>query len=169
MCLQLFLKPEDGPTLLFTILDRQGKTAFELKGKILPFGCRCILRTPDGKTAARLSGVCIPGSFQYTAVHGSHRVRMRVHPDSLHRPVMFKGMPWRFRGNLVTRSFDVVEDVPGDSTTRVVMAHDRCWTAGRNCYALTIPRSADVPLAVCVAAALDSSVQTGCFSPVPAG
>lgn len=167
--MQLFLKPESRASSLFVILGTQEQIIYRMRGELLPLGCRCVLSAPDGKTVARLSGVRIPGSFQYSAACESRRVRMRVRPDALHRPVMFKGVPWRFRGNLVTRSFDIVEDLPGDRPARVVMTHGRCWTRAEDCYVLTVARAADAPLAVCVAVALDSSVQTGFFLPVPVG
>ncbi len=166
--MQFYLKPEGGTRVLFSVLDSLGKTAYEVTGEYTSFGSRYVLRGPGGAAAARLNGVNLPGSFRYSAAAGSRRIRIKIKPDSVHRPVQFKGARWRFRGSVTTRSFDVVEDLP-HGRPFVVMTHSRCWNGHGDCYAVTVAREADVALALCVAVAVDCAILGGCISPVPAG
>lgn len=149
-------------------MEESGVLAYTVEGKAFPFGCRLVLRAADGTAAARLGGVCLQGVHHFTAVHGPRCVRMRVQPCSPRRQVQFRGEPWRFRGNLAARSFDVLAEYPGGAV-QLVLTHGRCWNGEADCYALTVTRAADVPLAVCIAAALDLSSQACCLAPVPAG
>lgn len=164
--MQLYLKAENAPNLLFSVLDEKENLLFLVNGSEAPFGCRFTIRTAEGSTAAKLTGLCLAGTQRFTAVQGSRLLRMRVRPDSVHRPVLFRGMPWRFRGSVVLRSFDVLEEEP-HGQTHLVLTQGRCWNGKGDCYALTVPRPEDVPLAVCIAAALDYFAQNCCLAPVP--
>ena len=168
MRLQFYLKPEGGPKLLFSVLDDRGRLAYDVHGEYTSFGSRFFLRAPEGGTAARLAGVSLPGLFRYTASSGVRRIRIWIRPDAARRAVQFKGIDWRFRGSLLTRSFDIVEE-HSRGTPAVVMTHSRCWSGRGDCYAVTVSRVADVPLALCAAVAVDCAVIRGCASPVPAG
>jgi uncharacterized protein YxjI len=169
---QFFLKPESGAEVLFLVWDSRGQPVYRVVGEFNPFGCRCFLRDEEKKNAARMTGVYLPFSFRCSISAGGRRLRMTVKPSAPHRAVQFKGVCWRFRGSILTRSFDIVEELDargkGRRRTQVVMTHGRCWNKRADCYALEIPRAADVPLAVCVAAAIDSAVLSGCAAPVPA-
>lgn len=166
---QLYLKPEGGPDLMFSVFDRTGKGACEVFGKIAPIGSFFVLRMSDGKTVARMKGVCLPSSIRYSAACGPRKIRFQVRPTAIsHHSVRFKGVRWRFRGNLITRSFDILDDEKMNPA-KTIMTHGRCWNCQRECYAITIPEEKDVPLALCVAVAIDSTVMSDFTFPVPAG
>lgn len=167
---QLYLKPESGRSkVLFSVLDEGGKLLYEVCGEYLSVGAHFALHIPDGGTAAKLTGVCLPGMYRFTAVSGTRRLRIWVRTQAPHRSVQFKGLNWRFRGSLLTRSFDVVEDHRGHSEPSVVMTHGSCWMGRSECYAVTVTQEANIPLALCVAVAIDCAAPNGCASPVPAG
>jgi uncharacterized protein YxjI len=166
---QLYLKPEGGPKVLFSVSDESGRLLYEVCGEYLSLGQRFTLRIPDGGTAAKLTGVCLPGMYRFIAVSGTRRLRIWVRTHPPHRTVQLKGMSWRFRGSLLTRSFDVVKDRRGSSEPPVVMTHGRCWMGRSECYAVTVEQEADVPLALCVAVAIDSAALNGCAPPIPVG
>ncbi len=166
--MQFYLKPEGGPKLFFSVLDGRGQVVYEVRGEYSSFGGNFVLREPEGGTAARLSGVFLPGISRYTVASGVRRMRIWIRPDAVRRAVQFKGENWHFRGSVLTRSFDVVEKRQGGETA-VVMTHGRCWNGRHDCYAVTVLREADVPLALCAAVAVDSAVVGGCAAPVPAG
>lgn len=168
MRLQFYLKPEGGPKLLFTVLDDRGRLAYEVRGEYLSIGSHCILRESEGGTAAHLTGVLLPGMSRYTVTSGVHRLRIWIRPGAAHRAVQFKGADWRFRGNVITRSFDIVEKRRNGESC-VIMTHGRCWNGRNDCYAVTVLREADVPLCLCTAVAVDCTEMGGCASPVPAG
>lgn len=168
MRLQLYLKPEGGPKLLFTAMDAGGRAVYEVHGDYSSFGSRYVLREPEGKTVARLAGVFLPGVSRYAATSGDRSVRIWIRPDAARRAVQFKGQDWRFRGSVITRSFDIVEKHKNGEST-VVMTHGRCWNGRNDCYAVSVTREADVPLALCAAVAVDCAVIGGCAAPAPAG
>jgi uncharacterized protein YxjI len=165
--LQFYLKPEGGPKLFFVVLDDCGRLVYEVRGGYTSIGCNLALREPQGKTIARLTGVFLPGLSRFTASSGSRRMRIWIRPDAARRAVQFRGMEWRFRGSVLTRSFDILERHSGE--TSLVMTHGRSWNGGHDCYAITVRRLTDVPLALCAAVAVDCAMVGGCASPVPAG
>ncbi len=168
--MQFFLKPESGAEILFSVLDFTGRPVFEIAGEFNSIGCRCQLRDTDGKCIARIAGVRLPNGYHYAISSGKRRLWMTVDPAAFRRPVQFKGVRWRFRGNILTRSFDLLEDRGHKlRPPQLIMTHGRCWNSPDDCYALEIPRESDVSLAICSAAAIDSAILGGCAAPVPAG
>lgn len=166
---RLYLQQAGGPERLFTVLDSCGNPLYDLQGEYTPLGCRYRLCGKDGVSLARVTGVFLPTSFQYSVSAGGRRMRLTVKPRAVHRPVRIKGVPWRFRGSILTRSFDLVEGREEHGRPRVVMTHGRCWNARGDCYAVEIFLEGDVPLALCAAVALDASIVGGSAVPVPAG
>lgn len=164
--MHFFLKPESGDRILFAVLDSCGNPAYRVAGEPTSLGCRYTLRGEDGSSAARMSGVTFPSDVHYSISAGSRHILVTVRPEASHRAVRFKGVRWRFRGNILVRSFDIVEDRPPEQP-RVIMTHGRCWNRHGDCYAIEIPCGADVPLALCTAVAVDCAVVGGCVSPVP--
>lgn len=167
--MRLYLQQTGGPERLFTVLDSCGSPLYELQGEYTPLGCRYRLCGGDGVSLARMTGVFLPASFQYSVSAGGKRLRLTVKPRTIHRPVQIKGVPWRFRGSILTRSFDFVEEREERGRPRIVMTHGRCWNARGDCYAVEIFQDWDVPLALCAAIAVDTSVLGGSAVPVPAG
>lgn len=166
--MQFYLRPENETDILFSVLDACGELVYEVTGEYTSFGSRFVLRSPGGQAAARLTGINLPESFQYSVVSGIRRIRIKVKPSAAHKPVQFKGARWRFRGSVLTRSFDIIEENPRGQSL-VVMTHGRCWNGHGDCYAVNILRASDVPLALCAAIAVDCSILGGCISPIPAG
>lgn len=164
--MQLFLKSEEG--LLFSVLDGRGQIVYRAQGEVTPLSCRCVLCASDGIAAAHMTGVCLPHSFRCSVTQGTRHVQFYLRDPSSQMPLRFRGVPWRFRGSLIARSFDLVEEQPNGSSL-VVMTHGRCWSTNGDCYAVTVLRPQDIPLALCVAVAVDSAAQKGCPQPVPAG
>ncbi len=168
--MQFYLKPESGAETLFSVWDECGRLAYEVAGEFNSFGCRCVLRTPEGESAARMTGVCLPASLHCSASAGGRRMRISIDLSASRRQVQVRGVGWRFRGSALTRSFDLVEErARKPRAPQVVMTHGRCWNDRGDCYALEIFHEADVPLAVCAAVAVDSTVLGGRAAPVPAG
>ena len=169
--MQFYLCPESGPEVFFTVYDDKERPAYEVTACGTAVGRRFLLRAPDGTPAARMTAVFLPACLRCAVTDGRRHFRVWIAPDaSMHRSVRLKGIPWRFRGNLSTRSFDIVTEAPrkGDAS-RTVMTHGRCWSGPRGSYAVEVFSASDVPLALCVAAAIDSFSQSSCTSPVPAG
>lgn len=162
--MQYYLKPAGGAHCLFTILDSQGNAAYEVTGKGNPFGRRFLLVDRDHNIAGRISGVRISNTVQYSAAAGGERMRVSINCDSLRCPVRIKGKRWRFRGSILTRSFDVL-----DESSKTVMTHGKCWRAADDCYGIEISPSESVPLCLCLAVMIDCTIPSGCRVAVPAG
>lgn len=167
--MRFFLKPENGPDILFTVLDSESRPVYEVTGRYsASIGCRFRLCGLLSSQAANMTGVNLPSSIRYSVSAGGKRMRITVKPNAVHHAVSFKGVRWRFRGNILTRSFDIIEDQT-DGQSRLVMTHGQFWNGRGDCYAVEIPLEADIPMALCTAVAVDCTVIGGCAAPVAAG
>lgn len=167
--MQFFLKQSTGTESLFTVSDSCGRQVYEVTGAFSSLGRRFSLRGENGVEAAKISCVHLAASAQYSVSVEKEKgekdkVRVTVNPSAPRRPVSIRGVKWRFRGSVLTRSFDLVDE---DSHT--VMTHGRCWKAGGDCYAAEIPEESDVLLCLSVAVIIDSTVVAGMPAAVPAG
>lgn len=153
--MQFYLKPVSGAETLFLVLNSCGVAVGEFRGGCTPIGCRMTL-SDSRREIARVSGVRLSRSCQYSVSAGSEHMRMTLDVASARRPVRFRGMPWRFRGSVLIRSFDIL-----DAQSHVIMTHGRCWGIHGDCYAIEIPEAAHAPLCLCAAAVIDSVVLTG--------
>lgn len=162
--MQFYLKTVGGTHCLFTILNFDGHPVFEVSGKITPFVCRMLLFNEEHGVVGRISGVRISNSTRYSVVAGGQRIRVTVNDSSFRRPVRILGKRWRFRGSLLVRSFDIVNEI-----SQVVMTHGKCWGTAGDCYAVEIANPENVPLCLCIAALLDCTASGGCPAPILAG
>lgn len=166
--MQFFLKQSTGTECLFTVSDALGRQVYEVTGSFSSLGRRFFLKDETGAEAAKILCVRLARTTQYSVCVGSgkgerEKARVAVNPEALHRPVSIRGVKWRFRGSVATRSFDVVDEQP-----RAVMTHGRCWNAGADCYAVEVFREEDALLCLCIAVIVDSTVVTGMPAAVPA-
>ena len=161
--MQFYLKPVSGLKTLFLVLNSGGVPVYEVQGDFTPIGCRLYLLDSHRREIARISGVRLSNTCQYSISSQGERVRLTLNMTAPRRAVRFRGIPWHFRGNVLLRSFDVQ-----DAQFRVVMTHARCWSIHGDCYAVEIPEPAHVPICLCVAAIIDSTVMGGIsvFAPV---
>ncbi|MCI1966746.1 MAG: hypothetical protein LKJ17_11550 [Oscillospiraceae bacterium] len=162
--MQFYLKPVGGTQCLFTILDHQGLPAYEASGKMTPSGCKILLLDEKRAVAGRISGVRFAQFALYSVHAGRNKVSAAVNYGSFRQPVRLRGKRWKFRGNLETHSFDIV-----NRHSQVVMVHGKCWKMPGDCYAVQIAGSENVPLCLCLAVLLDCAVSGGCAAPLLAG
>lgn len=162
--MQFYLKPVGGAHCLFTILNFDGHLVYEVTGKITPFGCRILLLDDERRCVGRISGVHFSNSAQYSAAAGGQRIRVSVNNTSSRRPVRIKGKHWRFRGSLLTHSFDILNDLP-----QIIMTHGKCWGMSGDCYAVGIESPENILLCLCLAVILDCTVSGACRQPILAG
>lgn len=163
--MQYYLKTVSGAHCLFVVLNSSGRPVYEVTGEFSSFGRRFFLLDAERNVVGRISSVHISSVCRYSISAGGERVRVSVNPSSARRPVAIRGKRWRFRGSLLLRSFDVVDE----SRQAVVMTHGRCWEMGGNCYAVEIAEPEYGPLCLCLAVVVDCTVPGGHTVPVPAG
>ena len=162
--MRFYLKTEGGARCFFCVEDESGNPVYEVTGKISSFSQHFILSGCGGKVVGKISGVHLSSASQYSVAAGGERIRVSLNIASQRRPIRIIGRRWRFRGNLLTRSFDFV-----DHAQRTVMTHGRCWEQGGSCYAVEIADAENVLLCLCLAIIADSTIQGGSAVPVPAG
>jgi uncharacterized protein YxjI len=162
--LQFYLKPVGEPRCLFTILNENGCPEYEVVGKDTSLGCKFFLLDGNQNVVGRITGVRISDAVQYSVAAGGKRLRVAVNYTSVRRPVRIRGKRWRFRGNMLTRSFDIL-----NAADQVVMTHGKCWSMARDCYAIDILDGDCVLLFLCLAAIIDLTISSGCTAPLPAG
>lgn len=162
--MRFYLKSVSGSPCLFVIQDSCGNSVYEVTGEFFSFGQRFLLYDGARNVAAKISGVRLSSVCQYSVSAGKERIRVSANGLSQRRPLRIIGRRWRFRGSLLTRSFDFV-----DSAQRVVMTHGRCWETGGDCYAVEIADPKNVLFCLCLAVIADCTVQGGRTIPVPAG
>lgn len=167
--MQYYLKSENGPQCFFSVLDHSGNLVYRVTGTYTALSCRLVLQTEVGVNAAHMQGVCLSDTYRFLISSGVRRIRVSIRPQaSPRRAVQFKGINWHFRGSLSTHSFDILSGSP-HATQQTVMTHARCWNVHGDCYAVTIARTEDVPLALCAAVAADLAIVRSCGAPVPVG
>lgn len=167
--MQFFLKQSTGTETLFTVSDSRGHAVYSVTGSVSSLGRRFTLLNADGEEAAKILCVPLSRTAQYSVFVGDGRgekdkALVSVNPSAAHRPVSIRGVKWRFRGSVPTRSFDLV-----DAQSHTVLTHGRCWNTGGDCYAVEIPSEADVLLGLSIAVIIDSTAVTGMPAAVPAG
>lgn len=162
--MQFYLKPVMGADTLFVIMDHCGRAVYEVTARPYSLGRRYYLVDTDCSRVARISCVRLSVAFQYSITVGRQHLRMTVDFSSQRRPVKFRGKRWRFRGNATIRSFDILNE-----NSQVIMTHGRCWGTHGDCYAMELKDPSRALLCLCVAVAIDSTVQSGLTSAVPAG
>lgn len=167
--MRFFLKQSTGTESLFIVSDSCGRQVYEVTGSFSSLGRRFSLRDENGNEAAKISCVRLAQTAQYSVCVGTgkgekEKARVTVNPSAARRPVSIRGVKWRFRGSVLTRSFDLV-----DAESHTVMTHGRCWNAAGDCYAAEIPGESDVLLCLSVAVIIDSTVVAGMPAAVPAG
>ena len=163
--MQYYLKPVSGTRCLFVVLNSSGRPVYEVTGEFSSFGRRFFLLAAERNVVGRIPSVRISSASQYSISAGGERARVSVNFASARRPVVIRGKRWRFRGSLLLRSFDIVDE----ARQAVVMTHGRCWEMGRDCYAVEVAEPEHGPLCLCLAVVVDCTVPGGRTVPVPAG
>ena len=162
--MQFYLKPVGEPRCIFIILNEDDRSQYVVVEKNTSLGCKFFLLDCNHSIVGRISGVRISDAVQYSIAAGGKRMRVAVDYTSVRRPVRIRGKRWRFRGDMLTRSFDIL-----NTADQVVMTHGKCWSMARDCYAIDISDEENVPLFLCLAAIIDLTISGGCTAPLPAG
>lgn len=162
--MQFYIRQGADADALFTIMDSSGQPVYRVVGEFTPIGGKFSLTDREGGEIARVFSVGLTTVSKYSVVaEEKERARVTCNLKSKSQPVKIKGVSWRFRGDLISRSYDLV-----NVDSSVIMTHGRCWNSVGDCYAVEIHNEADVPVCLCIAAILDSTVLGGMTAPVPA-
>ncbi|HEX2985274.1 MAG TPA: LURP-one-related family protein [Caproiciproducens sp.] len=162
--MQFFLQQSADPDTLFAVLDSSGQPVYRVTGDSLAVGSKIYLVDQNQNEAARIFSVGLPTIAKYSIfIDDKERARVTRNLTVSRQPIKIKKVSWHFRGDLASRSYDIVDI---DST--VVMSHGRCWNSVGDCYALDIQRESDILICLCLSVILDSTVIGGTPAAVPA-
>ncbi len=163
--MKFYLQQSTNPDTLFAVSDFLGQPVYRVTGDSLSIGSKTYLIDQNKKEAARIFSVGLTTISKYAIFIGDkERARVIQNLSAARQPIKIKGVSWRFRGDLATRSYDIV-DV--DST--VIMTHGRCWNASGDCYAVDVTRESDVLVCLCLSVILDSTVIGSIAAALPVG
>lgn len=162
--MKYYLKPDNGVKTVFTVLDSTGRPVYVVKMDVSALRRHFLLVDGNGSTVAKIMCIRISSAFQYTVSANKKYALVTVDVKAQHQPVKIKGVRWRFRGDVLTRTFDIT-----DESGRIMMTHGRCWNMGSICYAVDIHNDVctDTELCLSIATAVDCT-DLGCITaPVP--
>ncbi|NLJ30130.1 MAG: tubby C 2 [Clostridiales bacterium] len=144
-------------------MDSLGQPLYRVTGDSLALGSKICLIDRNELEAARIFSVGLPAIAKYSVLIGEkERVRVTRNLNSSRQPIKIKGVKWRFRGDLITRSYDIL-----DAGSAVVMTHGRCWDHAGDCYAVEVAKQEDVLVCLCLSVILDSTVVSGSAAVLP--
>ena len=162
--MHFYLRQNSDTDALFIIMDSTGQLVYRVTGDSLSIGNKISMIDNEQNEIARISSVGLATLSKYTIYVGEkERAHLTWNSGAKHHQVKIKGKSWRFRGELVTRSFDIV-----NVDSSVVMTHGRCWNNMGDCYGVDIKEEVDIPVCLCLAVILDSIVLGGTIAAVPA-
>lgn len=162
--MQFYICQGSDTDALFTIMDSAGQPVFRVTGDSLAIGNKLSMIDVANVEIARIYSVGLPNLSKYTiSVGEKERARVTWNSSAKQQKVKIKGVSWRFRGDLISRSYDII-----NVDSSVVMSHGRCWNKIGDCYGVEIHEEADVPVCLCLAVILDSTVFGGVAVPAPA-
>ena len=164
--MKYYLKPYSSAKTAFTVLDSSGCSAYVVNVENSALRRHFLLVDGKGDIASKIMCIRISSAFQYTVSANKKHALVTVDVKSQSQPVKIKGVRWRFRGDVLTRSFDIT-----DGSGKIIMTHGRCWDMGGICYAVDIHNDmcADAELCLSIAIAVDCT-DLGCVTaPIPTG
>ncbi len=162
--MKFYIKQSTEPDALFTVMDSLGQLIYRVTGDSLSLGSKIYLVDQNKNEVARIFSVGLTSISKYSVFIGDkERARIMQNLNATRQPIKIKGISWRFRGDLVSRSYDII-----NVDSSVVMSHGRCWNASGECYGIDVANESDVLLCLCLSVILDSIVIVGSTAAVPA-
>lgn len=152
--MKFYMKQSTDTNALFTVIDSLGQTVYHVTGDSLSIGSKFYLIDNNQNEAARIFSIGLTTISKYSIfIDDKERARVTLNLKSKHSPIKIKGVSWHFRGDLLTRSFDLIDD-----NFVIIMTHGRCWNQNGDCFAVEVAKESDVLLCLCIAAILDNTV-----------
>jgi len=162
-CMKFYLKQSTDTDALFTVIDSLGQAVYRVTGDSLSIGSKFYLIDNNENEAAHIFSVGLTTISKYSiSIDDKERARVTLNLNSKHSPIKIKGVNWHFRGDLLTRSFDLI-----DLNSTVVMTHGRCWNQNGDCFGVEVTKESDVLLCLCIAVILDNTVIGGIAAALP--
>ena len=155
--MEFYVKPCTAESSLFAIYGTAGELLYQVAGENSALSGKLYLVDGSGKEAAKIRRLGTPEISRYSiSVQGKEHAGVLQNFIGTKPAYRLYGVPWSFRGDVLSRSFDVI-DVDGG----VLMTHGYCWKGRGDCFAVTVTREADVPVCLSIAVVIDSLALNG--------
>ena len=155
--MEFYIKPCTAEGSLFVICNAAGEQVYYVTGENNALGGKLYLKDCNGREVVKIRRLGTPEISRYSiCVQGKERAGILQNFIGSRPVYRLYGVSWSFRGNVLSRSFDII-DVDGG----VLMTHGCCWRAKGDCFAVTVTRDADAPLCLAIAVVIDSLVLNG--------
>ncbi len=155
--MEFYVKPCAAESSLFAVYGAAGELLYQITGENSALSGKLFLMDSGGREAAKIRRLGTSEISRYSIfVQGKEQAGVLQNFIGAKPVYRLYGVPWSFRGDVLSRSFDVI-DVDGG----VLMTHGRCWKGRGDCFAVTVTREADVPVCLSIAVVIDSLALNG--------
>ncbi len=162
--MRLYLKQQAGSNgELFYIFDLFGNPLYTVLSGEKTLTGKMLLLDREERILVKISRIGPETFSRYTILEkGKPSVRLYQNMAGLQPFYQLLGINWKFRGNVASRSFDIIRP---DGC--VVMSHGACWDRDGNVFCLDIAQNTDVLLCASISVIVDSVLPLTTAAAVP--
>ncbi len=149
--------------VLFWVCDEMGNDAFRVAGMRSLLSAKLSLMTPEGREAARITGVGTASLSKFTVeIPGERRMTLLQNLSPAGGSISVRNPNWSFRGDISMGNFDVI-----DVDRSLIMTHGTEWGADGCRWCVEIADERNTLRCLCLCAIADGLLTGGAESPVP--
>lgn len=150
---------------LFVIYNDVGQPAFYVRNEKTPLYNRMVMQNVAKMTVAKINRIGVHTLSRYDIIiDGRDNVRVVQNLTASAPKFTIRGANWHFRGDLISRSFDIL-----DVDNSILMTHGHCWGVKGECFAAEINGVQNDLTCLCIAIVIDSIVMGGLTAALPVG
>lgn len=150
---------------LFTVYNHLGQLAYYVQSDENALYSKMIVLDIAKNAVAKINRIGVRTFSRYDInIDDNECARIFQNLAAIPPKFSIRGVNWHFRGDMVRRSFDVL-----DVDNMVVMTHGRCWGINGECFAVEITSSQNELLCLCIAVVIDSIVIGSIGAVLPVG
>lgn len=151
---------------VFTVLNEVGQSVYHVLSDESTLYSKLILLDEAQNVVAKINRIGVIGFSRFDInIDDKECARITQNLAAKVTP-KFKihGVSWHFRGNMLLRTFDVL-----NVDHSIVMTHGRNWGINGECFAVDISLPQNEILCLCIAVVIDSIVMGGIGAALPVG
>ncbi len=151
---------------VFTILNEVGQPVYHVQSDESTLTGKLKILDTQKNVVAKINRIGVVGFSRYDiSIDDKDCARITQNLAAAVTP-KFKihGVSWHFRGNMLLRTFDVL-----NVDHSIVMTHARNWGVNGECFAVDIALPQNEVLCLCIAVVIDSIVMGGIGVALPVG
>lgn len=162
--MRLYLKQQTASgNEIFAVCDMLANPIYTVLRGESAFTEKMLILDKEKNVAAKISRIG-PETFSRSTItaYGKPSIRLFQNMAGIQPAYRLFGVSWRFRGNVPTRSFDLVE-LDGS----LVMSHGVCWNPEGNVFCVDVIRETDLLWCTAISVIIDSVLPSGTVAAVP--